>query len=95
MRGWSWMLSGLLIWAAHFSALYAIASLDAQTSADDHTLWTSAALVATLLCLAGCGLVLARTGFGAAPALPDRLAALGSLGAAVAICWQALGALFG
>jgi hypothetical protein len=95
MRSWSWMLSGLLIWAVHFAALYAIASLDAQTSADDRGLWTAVAAAVTLVALAGCGLILARTRFGAAPALADRLAALGSLSASVAVCWQALGALLG
>lgn len=89
------MLSGLVLWSLHFGALYTVASLDAQTPADDRKLWRSVAVAATLACLAGCGLVLARTRFGAATALADRLAALGSLAAAVAIIWQALAALLG
>lgn len=89
------MLSGLLLWSVHFGALYTAASLDAQSPADDRTLWRLVVIATTLACLAGCGLVLARTRFGAATALADRLAALGSLGAAVAIIWQAAAALLG
>lgn len=94
MRGWLWMLSGLLIWAAHFGVLYAAASVDAQTPVDDRGLWRAVVIAATLVGLAGSGAVLARSRRRAA-ALPDRLAALGSVGGAVAITWQAIAALLG
>ena len=93
MRSWALLLSGLLVWAAHFFALYAIASiLPGQPIASVLVLaMTVGAVAANLLILS----FVWRT------SVQDRLAiwieAGARLGAAlslVAVIWQALPALF-
>ena len=92
MRGWTFLLGGLIVWAAHFFALYAIASIFLTTM-----LARGLALLATALCL-GAALLLfrhARRRFSAdGTELWMRAVALAGLGiATVAIVWQALPAL--
>jgi hypothetical protein len=91
-RGWTFLLAGLIVWAVHFFALYAIASVFPTTAAA--RLLT---LGATLLCF-GAIVLLGRDALRFQPA--DRVGtwirsvALGGLAiAVVAIFWQALPAL--
>lgn len=99
MRRWSYALGGLLAWAAHFSGVYAFASLEAQTAAADRWLWQTAAGAWSLACAAACGLLLRVTArrlrgrTAAVTTLMDQLAALGAVIGLVAIAWQALSAL--
>lgn len=92
MRGWAYLLAGLILWAIHFFALYAIASVFLTTN-----LARALTLVVTLICLVAAA-VLARRMRRQSPANASgswtRSVALGGLGiAAVAIAWQGLPAL--
>jgi len=92
MRGWSFLLGGLIVWAVHFFALYAIGSIFLTTP-----IARGLTLVATILCL-GWGAWLLRRAWQAASLTPlddwMRTVALCGLGiAGVAIVWQALPAL--
>jgi hypothetical protein len=91
MRKWILLLSGLLIWAAHFFALYAVASLFPGTRLA-HIL----ALVLTAAALAAAGWLLWRMRRLAQQDGQDRLtdwmaalAATGNALALVAIAYQA------
>jgi hypothetical protein len=100
MRRWSYILGGLLIWALHFSGVYAIASLEAQTQANDAAAWRRAAIVFSFLCLAACLAISVRVfrrWRSAATPVPfhEQLAALGGGVAAIAVGWQTLPALLG
>lgn len=103
MRHWVWMLSGLVLWAAHFLGVYFIASMaDVVSRADDPT-WRAAGLGFSVLCALGAVTLV----FAAARRLrsrrsttPDRrfrdqLALLGSGVALIAIVWQALPTVIG
>ena len=89
MRGWTFLLGGLIVWAIHFFMLYAIASIFLTA-----TLARALALLATLICLAGGALLFVRTLQSEAPTRLDswmRAVALSGIGlAAVAITWQTL-----
>ena len=92
MRGWTFLLGGLIVWAAHFFALYGIASIFLTT-----TLARLLTLGMTLLCLA-VDAIWFRDALRCVPA--DRAegwmrsVALCGLGlSAIAILWQALPAL--
>jgi NO-binding membrane sensor protein with MHYT domain len=93
MRAWAVVLGGLAVWAAHFVALYAIASaLPGRPDAR----WL--VLAATIPAIAGDALILWKTiGSGRrSDPLDDWIVRLGALGAAisgVAVAWQALPAL--
>lgn len=92
MRGWTFLLGGLIVWTVHFFSLYAIASILLTT-----VYARIASLGVTLLCL-GADLILfrhARRGSSA-----DRterwmrgVALSGLVISAVAIVWQAMPAL--
>ena len=91
-RGWVFLLGGLIVWAVHFFALYAIASILLTT-----LLARLLTLGATLLCL-GAAALLARDALRFSPA--DRAeawmrsVALCGLGiSTIAVFWQALPAL--
>jgi hypothetical protein len=87
MRTWVLLLGGLTIWAVHFFALYAIASL---LPGQPQARWW--ALAATVPALLACALILRRllTNGGTDPL--DRwagyLATLGAATALLAILWQ-------
>jgi hypothetical protein len=87
------MLSGLILWAVHFFALYAIASIFLTTP-----LARALTLLLTSICIAFGALMFVRTLRGSAPTVLDawiRAIALGGLGiAGVAMVWQSLPALF-
>lgn len=95
MSAWAAMLGGLLVWAAHFFALYGIASLFPGMAA---ARWLTVA--ATLAALAAAGALLVQA-LRRRRAAPDHdlerwmagLAALGSGIALVAIAYQGLPAL--
>lgn len=95
MREWTILLGGLVIWAAHFFTLYAIASL--LPGKDEARLLV---LAATLAALALCSLVLgmalssrrSRSSDEGKP-LMARAGAVGALLSLVAIAWQALPAI--
>jgi len=92
VRGWTFLLAGLIIWAVHFFALYAIASIFLTTP-----LARGLTILVTLMCLSLGGLLFARTLRTDMPASMDawmRAIALCGLGlSAIAILWQALPAL--
>ena len=89
MRGWTFLLGGLIVWAVHFFALYIIASIFLTTP-----LARALALLVTLACLVVGALLLRQTLRSDAPTQTDawmRAVALCGLGlSAVAIVWQAL-----
>jgi len=93
MRAWALLLGGLILWAAHFFALYIVASVF-------HTTLTARilTLVLTLICLIGCALLLSRLRSDKETGDPfsswmNAIAMLGALGGAIAILWQALPAV--
>ena len=94
MRAWAFMLGGMLVWAAHFFTLYAIASLFLTTS-----LARALTLIVTLVCLAAGALVLAsalrarRRAHDTAARWRYGLAALFASLALIAIAWQGLPAM--
>jgi hypothetical protein len=92
MRGWTFLLGGLIVWAVHFFALYGIASVFLTT-----TLARLLTLGMTLLCLAADAILL-RDALRPPSTQPSeawmRAVALCGLAiSAVAILWQALPAL--
>lgn len=93
MRAWALLLAGLLVWAAHFFVLYAIASvLPGQAGA------TWAVIAATAVAVAAISLILRRTraGHGEPDAMDRWVAYIARLGAAlalIAVLWQAFPAL--
>lgn len=93
MRAWAIVLGGFAVWALHFFALYAIASvLPGQAEAR----WL--VLAATVPAIAADALILWKTlGAGRRPdPLDDWIVRLGAFGAAislVAVAWQAIPAL--
>lgn len=93
MRAWAIVLGGLAVWAAHFFALYAIASV---LPGPPEARWL--ALAVTVPAIAADVLILWRArGAGRRPdPLDDWIVRLGALGAAislVAVAWQAIPAL--
>lgn len=101
MRAWIHMLGGLIVWAAHFLGVYALASLGAVTGEANATPWRAAIAGFSLLCLiAALGLVWdavrrLRRARSVEGRFAPELAALGAGLAAVAILWQALPAWIG
>ncbi len=92
MRGWTFLLGGLIVWAVHFFALYGIASVFLTTM-----LARILAILMSLACLVADGLLLARAlrvrPVDAAEIWQQRIALIGAALSAVAILWQALPAL--
>lgn len=88
MGSWLTMLGGLIVWAAHFFAVYAVGSVLPGTAAAR----VLTGLI-TLVCLTAAGLFLLR-----ALRCPSGLArSMGAAGgglAAIGIVWQGLPALF-
>lgn len=99
MRRWLFMLGGLLVWAAHFAGVYAIASVAdvvAHASAPAARALIGAFTLVCVLAAAGIAVVAARRRTGdAQERFSASLAALGGALAAVAILWQGLPALVG
>lgn len=100
MRTWVWMLSGLLIWAAHFLGVYTVSSLADVVSRADDPAWRAVALGFSGVCIAALTVLLVlatrrlrRDGEGSR--LSDQLAALGAGLSLVAVVWQALPTLTG
>lgn len=95
MRAWAFLLGGLLVWAAHFFALYAIASIVETT--------TLARLLTGLATLAGLAAdswllrsALAKPRDGAADPTEQWVNIIAAFAAglsAVAVLWQGLPAL--
>jgi hypothetical protein len=92
MRAWTILLGGLIVWTAHFFALYAIGSV--LPGRDEARWWV---LAATLLALAANGLILWKTiGSASGDPLDGWIVRVGAGGAALsllAVIWQALPAL--
>ena len=91
MRHWAFLLSGLIVWAAHFFLLYAFASL---FSGNDLARWLT--LAATLPALAADGAVVwwaVRGPRSVVGAWGRQLAGLGAALSIVAVVWQALPAI--
>lgn len=100
MRRWAFTLLGLIIWAAHFLGVYAIASLADVVSHADDPPWRLGVLAFSLVCgLAALGAggaavrQLRRTDRAEPGRFMDELAAVGAGIAFLAIVWQALPAL--
>ena len=94
MRAWIQLLSGLLVWTAHFFLVYGIASLLPGTVAAKLLVGS-----ATLICLAATGWLLWRA-LASRRSAPDdlgrwrsQLSAAGSVLALVGIAYQGLPAL--
>lgn len=92
MRTWAFFLGGMIIWAAHFFALYAIASLFLTSPI---ARWLT--LAATLGCAAAAlGLLIVARQKSAGSDTDNWLAQLSTLfagGALIAVLWQGLPAL--
>lgn len=92
MRGWTFLLGGLIVWTVHFFGSYIIASVFLTTP-----LARALALLLTAGCLIVVGLILARTVRSGAPTEMDawmRSVAICGLGlSAVAILWQGFPAI--
>lgn len=91
MRSWLILLGGLLLWAIHFFALYAIG----EFAADGMASRLAVGLLTMVLLTADILLILwirhrRRSGFSR---WRDQVGMLGALLAAVAIVWQGLPAL--
>jgi hypothetical protein len=94
MRGWAFLLGGLLVWTLHFFALYGIASIFLTTP-----LARILVGIITLLCLAGLAVLTGRS-WSLYRSEPDEvsgwlalIATLASAISLVAILWQGLPAL--
>lgn len=89
MRGWAFLLSGLIVWTVHFFALYIIASIFLTT-----LLARALSVLVTLLCLGACALLIVRIVRRDTPADMDRwmrAVALCGVGlSGLAIVWQVL-----
>ena len=100
MKAWFLLLGGMLIWLAHFSALYAISSIAVVA---DAAAFSERWAVATATLLAGAGdigvlaLALARSRAQDAAQSPHRfvtrVAALGAFISLLAVLWQGLPAI--
>lgn len=103
MRRWIFSLGGLVLWAAHFLGVYAIASLADTVSAADASAWRMAALAFSGLCLLAVVLHLLlairrltpNPPGGPAGRFMNEVAAMGSALAFIAILWQSLPTLIG
>ncbi len=101
MRAWVEMLGGLLVWAAHFVGVYALASLADVAPGPENPAWRVGIGVFSLLCLlssVALGLRAIRrlrrpAPDGSAKRLIDEVAATGAGIAALSIAWQTLPAL--
>lgn len=91
MRKWAMLLSGLVVWAAHFFAIYIAASV---FPGSDTARWL--ALAATIAALAADGAILFRTLRPGGEAFERWVRQLGAFGAALstlAVLWQGLPAI--
>jgi len=92
MRGWRFLLGGLIVWAVHFFVLYGIASIWLTTP-----LARVLTLLATALCLAADAVLIVRIrrsdGREAMETWMRAVAFYGAAISVVAILWQALPAL--
>lgn len=102
MRTWFFMLGGMVVWAAHFMGVYAIASVaDVARDADAAAArWIVAGFTAACAAAAAAfGLAglrrLRRTGDDPYQRFTATVAAVGGGIAAVAVVWQGLPALVG
>lgn len=92
MRRWLWMLGGLVVWAIHFSGVYALASLaDVVATADDFA-WRMSGFAFSVACLVACGLLFVqawRTAKrGDVRDMGRDLALLSAVIGAIAVLWQ-------
>ncbi|GAA0867508.1 hypothetical protein GCM10009116_00620 [Brevundimonas basaltis] len=98
MVNWLWMTGGLVVWATHFSGLYALSSLaDVVTRADDFG-WRIAGLAFSIACAIACAalLVLAmRRRRAGGPSFSSDIAALTAGMGGIAVVWQTLPTLVG
>ncbi len=92
MRGWTFLLAGLIVWTVHFFASYIIASIFLSTLAA-----RALALLVTFGCLGAVAVLLARIMRSDTPTAMDawmRTVSLLGLGlSALAITWQGLPAV--
>lgn len=93
------MTGGLLVWAAHFSGLYAFSSLADVVSTADNPAWRLAGLAFSALCFLTSvillGLALRRRRDRGRASFTDDLAALSAGVSLIAVAWQALPTVIG
>lgn len=100
MRTWVWMLSGLIVWSAHFLGVYLISSVADVVATADDPVWRLGGLAFSGVCLLSAAAVLwfgvrrLRLG-GERGRFADQLAALGACIAMLAIFWQSLPIVIG
>lgn len=101
MRAWAWMTGGLIIWAAHFMGLYALASAADVVSTADDPAWRMAGLAFSAVCVGLAGVLLRvavqrlskRREQGGV--FRDQLAAAGAGIGGIAMIWQTLPTVLG
>ena len=102
MKRWLFLLGGLLVWLAHFSAIYAIASIADVAGDPDHPAALASVAAATLAALGLNGAILLWAS--RRPRFLQRddpdlarlclgVGALGALTSALFVTWQGLPAL--
>ncbi len=99
MTAWLLLLGAMLIWLAHFSALYAISSLvitlDASAAIERWSvaIVTAAAAVANLILLAATSAQADKSRAGRLRGFTARVAAFGASISLLAVLWQGLPAI--
>lgn len=90
---WRWTLGGLIVWAAHFLAVYAIGEFWGEGTAPRVTIGALTAVA--LIAVVGIGTRVRHISTDGDFARWQRsVAGVGALLSAIAILWQALPALF-
>ncbi|MBA4806703.1 hypothetical protein [Brevundimonas sp.] len=101
MRTWAWMTGGLILWAAHFMGLYALASAADVVSTADDPAWRMGGLAFSVVCVALAAVLLLlalkrlSTRREAGGVFRDQLAAASAGLAGLAMVWQTLPTVLG
>ncbi len=91
MRDWGLMLGGLLVWAAHFLLVYAVASVADISDPALMRLWRAIGVALTGLCLLALIIIVRRSRLPTAKSILFRQVAMGGcLVGAVAVVLQSL-----
>lgn len=101
MKAWSWMLGGLVVWAAHFLGLYALSSTADVIATADDALWRMAGLGFSMACIMLSTAILLvavrrlRQPKSDIALFADQVAAAGAGVGIIAMVWQALPTVIG
>jgi hypothetical protein len=98
MRRWLFLLGGLIVWATHFTGVYALGSLAAIRDPAEDGAWRAVLLAFSVVCAGAAAMLAVRAAMlsaaGDAPhRFKGRVAAMGAALSLVAIVWQTLPAL--